>query len=288
VERGTKMTARPVDGVRCAFRASYDTMLWPVRVESVEAVPLGERESGCPPGVRGAIRIRLKTFGARPFAKVGLDELRFFLDRDSVVVHRLFELFFREPRGILLREPSPPAGTAPIAPVFLSPDHLVPDGFEAQEALLPHPPGASHGHRLLLEYFAFPEKFHFARVTGLSQAAARLASDTLDVLVLLEEFPLDLQGKLSPENLKLGCTPAVNLFEHSADPIRFDQRETEYRIVADVHAPDAFEVYSLLEVESLAPRSGETRAFRPFYGLRHGDDDPSATAFWHMVRRSWP
>ncbi|MFN8179158.1 MAG: type VI secretion system baseplate subunit TssF [bacterium] len=285
VERGTRLTARPVDGVRCAFRTSYGTTLWPVRVDSVEAVPLGEREVGCPPGVRGAVRIRLKTFGGRPFAKVGVDELRFFLDRDPVVVQRLYELFFREPRGLLLREPQPAPGVPAIAPVFLSSEHLVADGFETEEALLPHPPGSSHGHRLLLEYFAFPDKFHFALVRGLARAASRLSSDSLDVLVLLDEFPLDLQGKLGPDNVKLGCTPAVNLFEHGADPIRFDQREVEYRIVPDVHATNAFEVHAILTVDSLAPRSGQTRTFRPFYGLRHGDDDPEETAFWHMVRR---
>jgi type VI secretion system protein ImpG len=73
--------------------------------------------------------------------------------------------------------------------VFLPAESLVPEGFEAEESLLPHPPGASHGHRLLLEYFAFSDKFHFARFDGLSAAASRMTSDTLDVLVLLAEVP---------------------------------------------------------------------------------------------------
>ena len=288
IERGTRMLARPVDGVRCQFRTVVTTTLWPIRVESVEAIALGEREPGCPPGVRGAIRIRLKTFGARAFAKVGLDSLRFLLDRDSVVVHRLYELFFRDPRGLLLREPEPIAGAKPIEPAFLPPERLIPEGFEADEALLPHPPGSSHGHRLLLEYFAFPDKFHFARFEGLAPAASRVASDTLDVLVLLAEVPFDLQGKLSAENLKLGCTPAVNLFEHSAEPIRLVAREVEHEIVPDLHAPESFEVHTVREVDSLAPRSGTTRTFRPFYGLNHGDSGPDDAAFWHAVRRPSP
>jgi type VI secretion system protein ImpG len=285
VPAGTRMAARPVDGVRCQFRTVYDAALWPVRVDSVEAVPLGEREPGCPAGVRGAIRIRLKTFGGRSFAKVGLDELRLFLDRDPVVVHRLFELLFRAPRGLLLREPSTPAGAAAIDPVFLGPEHLAPDGFEEDQALLPHPPGASHGHRLLLEYFCFPDKFHYARIRGLARAASRAVSDTLDLLVLLDEFPFDLQGKLAADNVKLGCVPAVNLFDHAADPIRLAGREVEHLIVPDVHAPDSFEVQEVLEVDTVAPRSGETRTYRPFYGLRHGADDPEEAAFWHAVRR---
>ncbi len=285
VPSGTRMMARPVEGVRCQFRTVYATTLWPVRVESVEAIPLGEREEGCPAGVRGAVRIRLKTFGGRSFAKVGLSGLRFFLDRDPVVLHRLYELLFRNPKGILVRQPAGAGGAAAPPPVLLDPECLVPDGFERAQALLPHPPGASHGHRFLLEYFCFPEKFHFARVEGLGPAAARAASDTLDLLVLLEEFPFELQGKLSPDHLKLGCTPAVNLFEHQADPIRLVSREVEHRIVPDVHAADSFEVHTVLEVESLAPRSGETREYRPFYGMRHGEDDPEDAAFWHASRR---
>ena len=285
VPSGTRMMARPVDGVRCQFRTVFPEKLWPVRVDSVEAIPLGEREPGCPPGVRGAVRIRLKTFSGRSFTKIGVDGLRFFLDRDPVVVHRLYELMFRNPRGLLVREPSPAPGAAPFAPVFLGEECLVADGFETSQGLLPHPPGSSHGHRLLMEYFCFPDKFHFARLDGIGPAASRISSDTMDVLVLLDEFPFELQGKLSADNLKLGCTPAVNLFEHQADPIRLVAREVEHQIVADVHAPDAFEVHSVLEVESLAPRSGETREYQPFYGLRHGEDDPEDAAFWHASRR---
>jgi type VI secretion system protein ImpG len=285
VDRGTRLYTPPVGGVRCQFRTCHPVTLWPIRVESVEAIPLGENEPGCPAGARGAIRIRLKTFGGRPFTKVGVDTLRFFLDRDPVVVHRLYELFFRDPRGILLREPSPAPGTG-IEPVLLPASVLTPGGFDPDEAVLPYPGGSSAGYRLLQEYFAFPDKFHGARLAGLAPAASRVESDSLDILVLLEEFPIDLQGKVSPDNLKLGCAPAVNLFAHEADPVKMNETDVEYPIVPDVHSPEAFEVHSIEEVTSLAPRTGKVRKFRPFYALHHGSEDLSDAAFWHASRRA--
>jgi type VI secretion system protein ImpG len=285
IPRGTQLQTKSVEGVRCKFRTCYPVTLWPVRVDTLSVEALGEREKGCPPGTAGAVRLRLKTFGGRSFASVGVDELAFQLDRDSVVVQRLYELIFRAPRGVLVREPKPTAEGA-IDPVFLEADRLAPVGFGQDEGLLPDRSGASQGYRLLMEYFSFPDKFHGFRLSGLARALSRIRSDTADLLVLLDEYPIDLQGKLEPGNVLLGCTPAVNLFEQEADPIRLTETDLEYRIVPDVHGQDAFEVHSLLEVSSLAPRSGKEREFRPFYGLRHGDQDPSKAAFWHAERRA--
>ncbi len=281
---GTPLQTKSVDGVRCRFRTCYPVTLWPVRVDSVTAEAVGEREAGCPPGTGGALRLRLKTFGGRAFSTVGVDELVFQLDRDPVVVHRLYELLFRSPKGLLLREPHP-TEEGGLDPMFLDAEHLTPVGFGRDEGLLPDRNGASHGYRLLMEYFSFPDKFHFFRVAALAGFLSRVKSDTVDVLVLLDEFPIDLQGKLEPENVQLGATPAVNLFEHDADPVRLTETDLDYRIVPDVHGQDAYEIHSLLEVSSVAPRSGKERNFRPFYGLRHGDDDPDAAAFWHAERR---
>lgn len=284
VDRDSMLLTRSVDGVRCRFRTCYPLTLWPIKVDSIEAVALGEREPGVPKGANGALRIRLKTFGGRAFSTVGVDELTFLLDRDPVVVHQIYELLFRNPRGLLVRGSESAADGPP--PVLLSADHVEPVGFDRDQGMVPDRGGAAHGYRLLTEYFTFPDKFHFFRLGGIGPALSRLDSDTAELLVLLDDFPIELQGKLSAENFRLGCTPAVNLFMHDADPIRMTGTDVEYRVVPDVHSPDAYEVHSIQEVSSISPRSGATRTYRPFYGLRYGDSPPDEAAFWNSDLRS--
>ena len=45
-----------------------------------------------------------------------------------------------------------------------------PLGYSEQEALFPYPLGSFAGFRLLQEYFAFPQRFQFVELAGLSDA----------------------------------------------------------------------------------------------------------------------
>ena len=282
VGRGTSIKTPKVNGVRCRFETTAPATLWPIDVKKLEAVGLPEGEPGCPPAARGAIRIELAGWAKRPFGKIAPAELRFFLDGDPGVAHELYELLFRNPLGILLRGDG--AG-GPVVQRLSAEDHLGPGGFGSEEAVLPTAPGVSDGHRLLQEYFAFPKKFLFADFLGLCEFTRGLTSDRLEILVLLDHVPLGIQGALSPRNMKLGCAPIVNLFVHQADPIHMKRTEVEYDLVPDMHSPSAYEVWSIDEVESTAPRTGKTRSYRPFFSLRHGDADAGDVAFWHAIRR---
>ena len=71
--------------------------------------------------------------------------------------------------------------------------------------------------------------------------------------MLLDKLPLDLEGQVGRENLKLGCTPAVNLFAHQADPLLLEHTRSEYRVVPDFHAPQGYEVQSIRSVRNVRP-----------------------------------
>jgi type VI secretion system protein ImpG len=49
------------------------------------------------------------------------------------------------------------------------------EGFSSDQALLPSGSRAFEGHRLLHEYFAFPERFRFVSMTGLQQCLPRIS-----------------------------------------------------------------------------------------------------------------
>ena len=137
-------------------------------------------------------------------------------------------------------------------------------------------------------YFCFPDQFLFVEVGGLDASVLGGGAEELEILLLLDRLPLDLEAQLGPENFKLGCTPAVNLFPHQADPLVLDRTSSEYRVVADMHAQRSYEIHSIESVETVEAGTGEVRSFRPFFSLRHGDRDVDEVAFWRSTRRPSP
>ncbi len=290
IPRHSLLHTRPVGGVRCRFRTCSAVTLWPVEVAGLDVTALDRGQAGCPPETAGAIRITLRTIGTQTFADLPLGSLRFFIDGSGAVAHELYELLLRNPLGILARPAAAPGrGGQRRAPgVFLPPERLQPAGFAPEEGLLEAARDSQLGYRLLQEYFCFPDKYLFVDVGGLDGGALAGCGRELELLVLLDHVPLELGTKLGPENLKLGCAPAANLFPHQAEPIRLTHATPEYQIVPDAHAANAYEVQSVQTVESIEPGTGAVRAYRPFFSLRHGDPREGEPAFWHASRRPSP
>src|SRR5262249_28295131 len=84
------------------------------------------------------------------------------------------------------------------------------------------------------------------------------------------------------------CTPIVNLFEQTAEPINATHRRYEYRIVPDVHRPGSTEVYSVDAVTSIDPASSKVTRYEPFYAFRHGVASEAHRTFWYATRRPAP
>ncbi len=287
IPRHSLLHADPVKGVRCRFRTCYPVSLWPIELIDVKVIPLDQGEPGCPPGTVGAISIRLRTRGTNPFADLELSQLRFFLDGETATACQLYEYLFSKPLGIVLRRPEEKGkrSAGRQSAVFLPPDHIQPVGFAPDEGLLEYKDDSLLGHRLLQEYFCFPDKYLFADIMGLDRGPLAQIGDSLEILVLLDNLPLDLETKLGPENLKLGCTPVINLFPHQAEPINLTHSVSEYQIVPDAHAPTSYEVCAIHSVEAMESGTGSLKTYRPFFSLRHGEDDGDQIPFWQSARR---
>ncbi len=279
VERHAALHSKLVKGVRCRFRTAYPTKLWPIEVESVEITTTTSLASVVPGTARSALKIRLRTMGSASFADIKLDQLRFFLDAESGVLHRLHELLLRDPQGIALQ--STEGGPTAVLPA----SSIRPVGFGRDEGMLEYPEESFVGYRLLQEYFAFPGKFMFVEFADLDQHHVKLSGNTLDLYVLLSETVGEIDVRLEANNLKLGCVPAINLFPHQADPIRMTHKSIDYPVVPDARSLDTFEVYSITDVSSTTADSSETVNYDPIYRMRHGRRDEETTAFWSLTRR---
>lgn len=280
VDAQSLLHSRPVAGVRCTFRTAYPLCLYPLEVAEVELVSASAIRRAVPPETQSALRIALRTVGGVPVSALGIDVLRFFLDAASGDIHSLYELFLRDPAGLLVRAGADSPG------VWLPPASIRPVGFAHDEGLLEYPAESFVGYRLLQEYFAFSDKFLFVELSDLAAATRRCDGETLELFVLQNQSAAQLDLRVEREHLKLGCTPAVNLFPQHADPIRLTHASVEYPIQPDARAPNAYEVHTVKSVAASAAGITESRVYAPFYGIRHGMASDSGGPYWHAARRA--
>jgi type VI protein secretion system component VasA len=111
-----------------------------------------------------AIRLELRCAPDVGFQALKLDKLRFYLDGESGLVNILYELLFSRLNRIMVRDLSPGSR---LAPVTLPASALSAAGFAPDQGMVPYASSSFAGHRLLMEYFAFPEKFFFVDLSGL-------------------------------------------------------------------------------------------------------------------------
>ncbi len=291
VARHSSVVTRPVDGTACRFRTAYPVKIWPVEVKSVR-FELPYPGIGPSEGVRSVMRLELKTHGGIPFrelrakasdgTEIPLQSLRFYLKADDVETQfALYEHLLNNVVGVDFR----PGGPKDVpSPVSLPSSCIQPVGLGRDEGMLPYSVRSFMGYRLLQEYFCFPQKFLFFDLTGLEKAAVSPFADTLEVVFYFrKQFPFE--KRVSAQTFRLNCTPIVNLFHHTAEPIRLSHLQPEYRVIPDIKRQDTTEIYSVDAVTSIDRETGRVVEYLPFYSFKHGIDRKKSPTFWFATRK---
>jgi len=170
----------------------------------------------------------------------------------------------------------------------LDPSALAPRGFTDADALLPYPPASFQGYRNLHEYFAFPERFLFVELRGLSPSLRRAASKELDIIILLPRRDPVLEQGLDASNFALFCIPAINLFPKRCDRIGLSEGVHEHHLIPDRVRPRDYEVYQVNSVTGYMQTNQESQAFLPFYAahdLTSPGDHPAYYSLHRIPRR---
>lgn len=276
VERDTALFAKPSGGIRCRFRTCYPVTLWPLEVESTELMTATSLGVPVPPEARAALRIRLRTQAGAKLGELGIDRLRFYLDPADGQAYRLHELLLRDPVGLVVQSKGG-------KPALLGAKAIRTVGFEPTDGLLAYSDRSFLGFRLLQEYFAFPQKFLYLDFVGL-RAGSSEESESLELSVLLKDSVGDIDLRVRPAHLKLGCTPVINLFPMTMDPIQVTEAAVEYPVVPDAHNRTSFEVHSVRSVNLLERGATRSTPCEPIFALRHGGAQ-SGDVFWYAARR---
>ncbi len=301
INRGAKLYSRPIDGSPCRFQTCYDIQLVPVEILSAAL------EHNAPPDAQGKladswIRISLKCYGDAMLSELKNAEtedplkfLRFYINGDPQLIFPLYELIFNHASAVEIKPKEAPLGNSALTmtnfqarlpdPIVLTKDVLKQVGFEEEESMLPYSKRSFVGYRLLTEYFSFPYKFLFFDIFGLEQAAQKKFGSHFDILIHLKNITPP-KAPVTTDTFKLGCSPIINVFSQTADPIFLSQQKYEYQVFPDVHHQSATEIYSIDAVYTTDPRTNSVRTFSPFYSLKHAYGEQTEKVFWYATRRA--
>lgn len=281
IHKGRYIETLPIDGSPIRFQTTYDTELFPINIRKAKlfghtqhAPKLTNHEH-----FNSVLQLDLQTNSERlTFAEIAPGKLRFFLKGETQNVYALYELLMRDTGKIAL------AGADKNEnPIFLDAEQIKPVGFEAEQGMLPYGPRSNLGYRLLTEFFTFPTKFLFFDIHGLSAENLASFGNQLSLHFYLKQARKYLEQHINADYFALGCTPVVNLFRKTAEPINWEHTQTEYRIMPDARRQQQFEIYSIDQVEMIEA-DGKAHPFRPFYGIDHSAKHNDEQRFW-MARR---
>ena len=284
IERNSTLATPAIgDGV-CKYRTGYPTTLWSIAVTGAELLT-APFPAGLQPPARSpaALSLRLECQGNLNLADLSLDRLRFYLGGENHIVARMYGLLFNHATQVVFRSPS--AGDR-LPQFTIAPSKcLFQVGFGAEEILLPYPRRSFPGYCLLTELFSFPAKFQFLDLGGFAQLRQAGYEKDVEVVIFFNQPVGSLQQAVDADTFRLGCVPAINLFEQTAEPIDLNQLRYEYRVVPDVARPLSTEVYSVDAVSSIDPVTSQVTEYQPFYSIRHSVSADAPHPFWYATRR---
>ncbi|RLU00539.1 type VI secretion system baseplate subunit TssF [Ketobacter sp.] len=269
ISRGVEVESRQVDSTACVFRTCYDVDLLPLAVGDAR---LHQRPSGA------SVSVMLGLTAHISWQDVALDRLNLYLHGEVHVAQSLYLWMFRYLESVDVVAHTQDGDELLIT--RLGCESVTPSGFADNEALLPASPHLLNGYRLVQEYYALPEKFHFINVTELGSVQARAGRDErvagatqMEVRFNFDR-PLDSHVHVGPDNFRLFCTPIVNLFNHEAIPIRADHKKAEYRVMPGGQNPSHYEIFDIVRVQGWGHQSHHNREFKRFESFEHFQSAP--------------
>jgi type VI secretion system protein ImpG len=286
VARDTPVESAAVKGERCHFRTCYATQVLPLQLSALEYSIQGERT---------ILSLRLEMSAAGNFSELVFDRIRLYLAGDRYLGQELYLSLLRHLEGIELLPYGADGlpvdgGDGQAISLRLSADQVKPVGFCEEQALIPYPMNTFGGYRHLQEYFAFPDKYLFVDVCGLDvlQRLPRALLEQVRGVVMRFELRSPRQSAQQPtlDNVKLYCTPIVNLFKHDAVPIRLDGKQDEYLLIPGEYSRESASVFSVDSVTGWQPGGLGYQAYVPFESFEHdGDASDAASRPSYSVRQ---
>ncbi|WP_397379708.1 type VI secretion system baseplate subunit TssF [Pseudomonas sp.] len=270
VPRHTPVESKPLQGVTCRFRTAFATEVLPLALNGLDYSVKGD-------GALLSLHLAMSADGH--LGDLDLKQLRLHLSGERYISQLLYLSLLRHLGGVRLvllnasGKPLQGADERQLAPLQLPASTVQPVGFAEDQALIPYPLNTFRGYRYLQEYFAFQDKFLFVDLLGLD-VLKRVPEDVLKQARGIElRFDIHKAGvqRIRPtlDNVRLYCTPVVNLFAHDAIPIRLDGKQDQYLLLPSELDSEHCGVFSVDRVTGWKPGGKGYEEYVPFESFEH-------------------
>jgi type VI secretion system protein ImpG len=289
VPRHTPVESKPIQGMTCRFRTCFATEVLPLALNGLDYSVKGD-------GALLSLRLEMSADGH--LGDLDLKQLRLHLAGERYISQLLYLSLLRHLGGIQLvlldgaGKPLQDAQGQAVPAMKLGADQVQPVGFDEDQALIPYPLNTFRGYRYLQEYFAFQDKFLFVDIHGLD-ALKRLPQELLKQARGIElRFDIHKAGvqRIRPtlDNVRLYCTPVVNLFAHDAIPIRLDGKQDQYLLLPSEFDSQHCGVFSVDRVTGWKPGGKGYEEYVPFESFEHDASFDVPVARPHYSVRQQP
>ena len=242
--QGARMRSRPVgeEHTACEFVTTKSMVLNPLRLTKTH---IKQADNG-----GSEITLRLQADPGIALENCDLSDMVFYLNADFSVASHLFMAMTHQVRGlkIIFSEIDQQQNLTPT----ITPAHL-----DLATSMLPGSGRHFKGYHLLLDYFAFIEKYLFIRIENLNQIIWPKQTQQFELILHVDAiFPPEYH--LSKDNFKLHCVPAINLFQSTVEPVQLTHKLAEYPLIVDSKARASKQLYALERLTGTNKKTGET------------------------------
>jgi len=260
IQKGEEVSAiHETNGTECIFQTCYNTDVHPLKITDAHYYNEGEQS---------IIELRFKTLQNISLDNINLDRLRFYIgDHEHVSDNLYLELMHYVDSIDIVVEKE-------FHEKRLKKGSIEAVGFSNDENILPEIKNVFSGYRLLKEYFCYRDKYHFIDIINLDilqnfPKSALKNNHTFSLKIKLSR-KLKITKKITKENFKLYCTPIINIFDTTAQPIKKSLHE-EYEVLPSNIEYEDSEVYSIEAVNGWDSRRNKKHKYISFESFDHAE-----------------
>ncbi|WP_213134778.1 type VI secretion system baseplate subunit TssF [Citrobacter sp. FP75] len=250
---GTPLYTLTESGETIWWRTALTQTLWPLEIEDVAWCDATQAQqlSGLAQA-RGALRIQLRCLPPHQFSALAVNQLRIHLCGSPQINATLFDLLYAH---------------------VIGPRRPQPVGLLNAERILPGESGVESSALALSAWMHCPQALMYFDLP-LAQVSE---GETMTLCIPFDRAPQAAQH-IQSGDIRLGCTPVINLFTRTSEPLLAEHTRSEHRLVADHHDKNVH----IYRVQALwMSRREEAWRIPPYYSA-HGHSD--ARWYWHARR----
>lgn len=265
IDKNTSLFINSKSNVECQFKTIYPITLYPLTISEVQILKSGKKTGG----IDGwSLKITITT-DSNPIEDLEIGDLLFYINFDIIEdALALYESIFSNPnRNVFLK----------INDQYIKIDNsnITPCGFGQEDSITPVPDYSTNSFQLFQELLYFKQKFMFFKILNIGNIIKNSKITNIYDFSIFIDITLEnerLPEIINNESILIDAVPAVNLFQVTSDPFKFDGLKTKYLLLPDQSKYKYMEIYSILELHTIDSESQKDQLVQPYFSLAIDSD----------------